>query len=252
MINPLDLTGKHVLVTGASSGIGKATAIHLSKLGAKLSIVARSVEKLEKTLSSLEGEEHSIYSTDLKDINEIGNLVEGIVRNGGAIDGFIHCAGIASLRPISMTTFDYLHEMMSLNFYAFVELIRCLSKKKNFRAGASFIGMSSVASKHGDKSKIAYASSKAAMDAAVRCMAKELAHKEIRVNTIVAGFIRTDMYEEYIKTAGEEGYESTVSGMQYLGLGDTTDIANAMAYLLSDSSRFITGTGFVVDGGFLS
>ena len=251
MINPMDLTGKHILITGASSGIGKATSIHLSKLGAKLTLIARNEEKLGDTLKLLEGKGHAIYSIDLKEIILIESLLNKIVDSNGPIDGLVHCAGIATMRPLSMTKPDFLHDMMLINYYSFVELIRCASKKNKHREGASFIGMSSVASQYGDKSKIAYCSSKAAMDSAVRCMAKELAYKNIRVNTIVAGFIRTDMYDAYIETAGEEAVVSNISD-QYLGMGDTIDIANAMAYLLSDASKFITGTGFVVDGGFLS
>lgn len=249
MINPMDLTGKHILITGASSGIGKDTAIYLSKLGAKLTLIARNQEKLRATLKLLEGEGHDIYPFDLKQINLIESIINKIVDNSGALDGLVHCAGISTMRPLSMTKYDFLHDMMLVNYYSFVELIRCVSKKGKYKEGASFIGMSSVASQYGDKSKVAYCSSKAAMDSAVRCMAKELAYKNIRVNTIVAGFIRTDMYDGYIETIGEESVDFKISAHQYLGLGDTIDIANAMAYLLSDTSKFITGTGLVVDGG---
>lgn len=252
MINPMDLTGKHILITGASSGIGKATAIYLSKLGAKLTLVARNQEKLSGTLKLLEGEGHDIYPFDLKLVNLIEDLINKIVDNSGALDGLVHCAGIATMRPLRMTKPDFLHDIMLINYYSFVELIRCASKKDKYKEGASFIGMSSVASKYGDKSKLGYCSSKAAMDAAVRCMAKELAYKKIRVNTVVAGFIKTEMYEEYIDTVGEEAVDINISANQYLGIGDTKDIANAMAYLLSDISKIITGTGLVVDGGVLS
>ncbi len=252
MINPMDLSGKHILITGASSGIGKATAIHLSKLGAKLALIARNEEKLKDTIKLLEGEGHDMYKIDLKEVNLIESLVNKIVDNNGPLDGLVHCAGIGTMRPLSMTKPDFLHDMMLVNYYSFVELIRCASKKNKYREGASFIGMSSAGSQYGDKSKVAYCSSKAAMDSATRCMAKELAYKKIRVNTIVAGFIRTDMYDEYIETAGEEAVDSNILLNQYLGIGDTIDIANAMAYLLSDASKFITGTGFVVDGGYLS
>lgn len=252
MINPLDLTGKHILVTGASSGIGKATAIYISKLGAMVTLVARNEKKLEDTLSKLEGEGHSVYPFDLKQVQEIEALINNIVSQKGALNGLVHCSGIATMRPLSMTRTGFLHDMMLLNFYAYVELIRCASKKNNFTEGASFIGISSVESKTGDKGKTAYCSTKAAMDAATRCMAKELAPKRIRVNTIVPGFIKTAMYDSYIEKAGEDAFNSYVLVKQYLGLGETVDIANAIAYLLSDAAKFITGTGLIVDGGFLS
>lgn len=252
VINPMDLTGKHILITGASSGMGKATAIHLSKLGAKLSLIARDEERLKDTLNQLDGEGHFMYLVDLKDIQKIENLIGEIVDISGPLDGLSHCAGIATMRPLSMTNQEFLHDMMLINFYSFIELIRCASKKNRFNKGASFIGMSSIGSKYGDKSKTGYCASKAAMDSAVRCMAKELAYKEIRVNTVVAGLIKTDMYDSFIETAGEESLALNVSTNQYFGIGKPIDVANAIAYLLSDASKFVTGTGFVVDGGFLS
>jgi|LSQX01.1.fsa_nt_gb NAD(P)-dependent dehydrogenase (short-subunit alcohol dehydrogenase family) len=251
MINPMDLMGKHILITGASSGIGKATAIHLSKLGARLTLIARDEKKLKDTLKLLEGQGHVFYSFDLKEIELIENIINKVVDKGGSLDGLVHCAGIGTMRPLRMTKYEFLHEMMLINYYSFVELIRCVSKKNNYREGASFVGMSSIASLHGDKSKTGYCSSKAAMDAAMRCMAKELANKNIRVNTVVAGLIKTEMYNELVDNTGEEAVEKNMQG-QYLGMGETIDIANAMAYLLSDASKFITGTGLVVDGGYLS
>lgn len=252
MINPMDLSGKHILVTGASQGIGRATAIHISKLGAKVSLIARNEEKLKETLDMLEGDGHTVDSFDLKQVEGIEGLVAQIITKSGALNGLVHSAGIATMRPLKMTKSDFLHDMMLINFYAFVELVRCASKKKNYLAGASFIGMSSAESQVGDKSKTAYCASKAAMDAATKCMAKELEPKGIRVNTVVGGFIKTDMYNMYIEKAGEDAFDSHVLGRQYLGMGEPIDIANAIAYLLSDASKFITGTGFIVDGGYLS
>jgi NAD(P)-dependent dehydrogenase (short-subunit alcohol dehydrogenase family) len=252
VINPMDLTGRHILVTGASQGIGRAAAIHISKLGAKVSLIARNEDKLRETIDMLEGEGHTIYGLDLKQTGDIEELIKQIVAENGPLNGLIHSAGIATMRPLPMTTSNFLHDMMLINFYAFVELVRCASKKKNYIAGASFIGMSSVGSQSGDKSKVAYCASKAAMDAATKSMAEELAHKKIRVNTVVGGLIKTDMYNMIVDNAGEDAVDSYVLGRQYLGMGEPLDIANAMAYLLSDASKFITGTGFVVDGGYLS
>jgi NAD(P)-dependent dehydrogenase (short-subunit alcohol dehydrogenase family) len=252
MINPMDLTGKHVLVTGASQGIGRATAIHISMLGARVSLVARNEEKLKATLDMLEGDGHTMYSFDLKRVEDIEGLIKQIVSQNGPLSGLVHCAGIATMRPLAMTNSKFLHDMMLINFYSFVELVRCASKKKNFVEGASFIGMSSIGSQSGDKSKSAYCASKAAMDAATKCMAKELESKKIRVNTVIGGFVKTDMYNMYIDNAGEDAVNSHILGRQYLGIGEALDIANAIAFLLSDASKFITGTGLIVDGGYLS
>ncbi len=252
MINPMDLSGKLILVTGASSGIGRASAVQLSRLGGRVVLVARSEEKLYETLDMMEGEGHAVYPFDLIQIDKIEGLIKHIIQENGALNGLVHCAGIATMRPLAMTNSDFLHEIMLINFYAFVELVRCASKKKNYIEGASFIGMSSIGSQSGDKSKVAYCASKAAMDAATKCMAKELEPKKIRVNTVVGGFVKTDMYNMYIDNAGEDAVDDHVLGRQFLGMGEPVDIANSMAYLLSDASKFITGTGFVVDGGYLS
>lgn len=252
MINPMDLTGKHILVTGASRGIGKTTAIHLSNLGARVSLVARDEKKLEVAMGMLEGDRHYSYPFDLKKIDRIEGLVKQIVDRSGPLDGLVHSAGVSEMRPLAMTNIDFLHAVMLINFYSYVELIRCASKKKNFREGACFVGMSSVGSVVGDKAKLAYSASKAAMDAATKCMSKELAPKKIRVNTVVAGFVKTDMYDSYTDVVGEETFRSHVLSRQFLGLLQPLDVANAIAYLLSDAAKSITGTGFVVDGGVLA
>lgn len=196
------------------------------------------------------GDNHSSYSFDLRNIEEIEGLIKRIVSERGKLDGLAHCAGIMYMRPLKNTTYDVLHDKMLINFYAFVELVRMYSLKKHCNGG-SVVVMSSAASKTGDKSKVAYCASKAAVDGAVRAMAKELGKKNIRVNSIQAGLIKTYMYESYVADAGEDVVNTLTSERQFLGLGETDDIANAIAYLLSDAAKFITGTGMVVDGGCL-
>lgn len=248
MVNPMDLSGKTILITGASDGIGKATAILLSQLGARIAMIARNRDKLQAVLEELEGKAHKWYSYDLKGIEGIEGLVKTIVNDNGPLDGFVHSAGIASMRPLKMTTYDFLHDMMLINFYSFIELIRCLSRKGNYNEGMSIIGMSSVSSIRGFKSKTAYSATKAAMDGAIRSMAKELGDKKIRINSIVAGFVKTQMFERFAERTA-----STESDNQFstycLGLGEPYDIANAVAFLVSDESRIITGTGLVIDSG---
>ncbi|MGI5913075.1 MAG: SDR family NAD(P)-dependent oxidoreductase [Syntrophomonadaceae bacterium] len=248
MINPLDLSNKTILVTGASDGIGKATAILLSQLGAKVIMVARNEEKLQTVFEMLEGEGHRWYSYNLKEINGIEALIKKLVSENGAFDGFVHCAGVSSLRPLKMTSYDFLHNMMLINFYSFIEIVRCISKKGNHQPKMSIVGMSSVASIKGEKSQIAYCATKAAMDGAIRAMAKELSAKKIRVNSIVAGFINTGMLESFKEKTGSKENDSRFD-RYCLGIGEPLDVANAIAFLLSDSSSIITGTGLVVDSG---
>ncbi|MFT4326881.1 MAG: SDR family NAD(P)-dependent oxidoreductase [Candidatus Woesearchaeota archaeon] len=248
MINPMTLEGKTILITGASDGIGKETALLASKLGAKIILVARSEEKLRNTMDTLEGKGHRWYSFDLKEIDKIESLIKNVVTENGALDGFVHCAGISTMRPLKNTNHDFLQEMMLINFYSFVELTRLITKKGNYNKGMSIVAMSSIGGIRGDKSKTAYSSSKAALDGAIRSMSKELGAKNIRVNSIVSGIIKTDMFKRFMEKTGKDEFDSQFD-KYILGLGVTEDVANAIAFLLSDASRIITGTGLVIDSG---
>lgn len=252
MVNLIDLLDKRILVTGASSGIGKETALLISRFGAKVIMVARREEKLEQNLSKLDGEGHSYYSYDLKDIDSIEALIKEIISENGKIDGFVHSAGIGSTRPLKMLKPRFIREVMEINFYSFVEIVRCISKKSNYNKGMSIIGISSVASLQGNQSKTAYCASKAAMDAAVRCMAKELAPKGIRVNTVMPALINTDIYKNFLEKGAEAEDARNVIARQYLGIGDPVDVANTVIFLLDKSSKFITGTSIAIDGGRLT
>jgi len=252
MLDAFDVSGKNILITGATSGIGKAAALELSKAGARLALISRNREKLDTTLQELHGFSHTVYSFDLKDIAGIENLLKLIISERGAFDGFVHCAGATQMRPIQQNTFGFIHDMMLINFYAFMELARIISKKNNHSERASFIAISSVMSKKGEKSLSAYCASKGAMDSAIRALAKELVMKNIRINGITSGYVKTRMLDEYVELAGQDEFEKNVLTNQYLGLGDPIDIAHAIQFLLSDASSFITGTSLIVDGGYLS
>lgn len=248
MINPMEMSGRHVLVTGASSGIGRAVSAHLSRLGATVSLVARREEQLRETIGMMEGAGHHPYPQDLTRTEEIEPLIKQIVLDNGSLDGFVHCAGIGINRPLSMTKPEFLQKTMAVNFFAFAELLRIIVKKKNSKEGASLVGISSVASLRGDKAQGAYAASKAAMNGLIHPYAKELAARRLRLNTVAFGMIRTEMYQSFQSNGGAE---DALQG-QYLGLGETQDAANVIAFLLSDASRFITGTTLIADGGYLS
>ena len=246
MINLIDLSGKTVLVTGASDGIGKETSTLLSQLGARVVMIARSEEKLQAVYDSLEGDGHSFYSFDLTNIDAIEGLTASLVEQNGPFDGFVHCAGISSMRPLKMVTYSFLHETMLVNFYSFVEILRCITKRGNYRQGMSVVAMSSIASQKGSRKKtqIAYCASKAALDGAIRALAKELSDKKIRINSIVAGMVRTNMYEHFKEKTGKN-----VEDEYLLGIIEPSEISTAIAYLLSDKSKTITGTGMIIDSG---
>lgn len=250
LLNPMDFSNKRILITGASVGIGRETALLLSKLGAKVILVDLDEKGLAELLPLLVKNEHHSFQYDLSDIEGIENLVKNIITTVGPIDGFVNCVGIRSRRPLSMLTHKVISEIMNVNFGSFIELVRCITKKNNFKEGLSIVGISSISSQKGAVSVTAYAASKGAMDSAVRCLAKELAPKTIRVNTVVPAQINTPAYEKMLQMNG--GAEDKTLSRQYLGLGEPIDVANAITFLLSNSSKFITGSAIPVDGGFLS
>jgi NAD(P)-dependent dehydrogenase (short-subunit alcohol dehydrogenase family) len=251
LINPLNLTGKKILVTGASAGIGRATCIQLSRLGAQVILVARNEEKLNITLQQMINNTHFIFPFDLKNINGIEPFMKKILKESGPLDGLVHCAGVAPMRPLNMTTFNFINDVFLINVFAFIELSRVFSKKGHFNENASIIGISSAVSKVGDKTKTAYGASKGALDSAVKSMSIELSAKKIRVNTILPAFVDTEMLEGYIISAGAD-IKNKILADQYAGIIPAEDIGIAVAYLLSDASRYVTGTNFIIDAGATS
>ena len=145
-----------------------------------------------------------------------------------------------------------LQQVMDINFNSFVEVVRCITKRNAFNEGMSIVGISSVSSTMGSLGKVAYCASKAAMDAVVRCMAKELAPYKIRANTVCPGLIETAIYQKFQDNAGDSHDAQLKLERQYLGLGQPIDVANMIVFLLSDASRMITGANIGVDGGMLS
>ncbi len=254
MYNLVDLTGKKIIVTGASSGIGRETAIVLSKLGAQVILLARRRNELESTLGMLESDNgHCFYECDLSDLETIEKLIKTIVSEVGPLDGMAYCAGFTRDYPMKFMKPEVVESVMKTNFEAFVEIVRCLAIKKNYNRGMRIVGISSVAAMHGAKAHLAYAASKAAMDGAVRCMAYELADKGICVNTVAPAMIATKMYQDTLDAlADPDVYNEALLGRQYLGIGEPVDVANSIAFLLSSAAKFITGICMPIDGGFTS
>jgi NAD(P)-dependent dehydrogenase (short-subunit alcohol dehydrogenase family) len=250
MINLFDFTGKNILIAGAASGIGRETAILLSQMGARLVLIDNNEKELFQIQSSLENQNHIIYTHDLSILNGIERLISEIVDLTGQIDGFVFTVGVRSRRPLSLLTPELFIKILSINAVAFIELIRSITKRNRFNKGLSIVGISSIASVRGAASVTAYAASKAAMDAAVRCLAKELAPKKIRINTVMPSQINTHAYHEFLKT--NDASEDATLSRQYLGLGEPKEVSNVIAFLLSDNSGFITGSSLPVDGGFLT
>ncbi len=247
----IDLSNRRILVIGASSGIGKQTAITLSQVGARLSLVARNEEKLKATLDSLEGEGHDYFISDIGAVDTIEPLIKEIVAKDGPLDGLVYTAGLGTALPLIQSKPEKVQDTFNVNFFGFFEVVRQISRKGRFNPGMRVVGVSSCASLSGEKTKAIYSASKAAMDSAVRCMAKELAEKGICINTVAPAMTATELYSYYVAKYGEDSETNKeLLNRQYLGIAQPQDIANAIAFLISPAARFITGITMPVDGGY--
>lgn len=250
MINPMSLENKRILVTGASSGIGRAVAIQLSLLGAHVVLAARNEEKLRETISFLAEGKHTLIQCDLSRIEQIEKMMDDCISCGDKLDGLVHSAGACPVIPLKTLNYAKMLEVMKINYFAFMELAMLYSGKK-YSNGGSIVAISSVSSFAGWKGASLYCGSKGALDSSVRALALELAGKNIRVNTVVPSNIKTGMYYAFAELSGE-AWEAGIAAKQPLGIGESEDVANSVAFLLSDAARFITGTSLVVDGGYLA
>lgn len=247
-----DFSDKRFIVAG-TGGIGAETARLLNSFGADIILLDINGESLTNTLTTLKGSNNKAYMCDFSNIEGIEQVIKQVVAENGQVDGFVHCVGIGSVRPLKMSKYDFMLKVMNINFFSFVEIIRCLSNKGRYNFdGMSVVGISALGAFLGNSTKTAYCASKGAMNAAVRCLAKELAPKKIRVNTVAPGVTDTPM----ARAAEDYGLDSEehkmVLARQYMGICQPIDIASTIAFLLSDMSRMITGNCIPVDGGKLS
>jgi len=246
----LNLKNKNIIITGASSGIGRQCAITFSKLGANIILIARNKERLKDTLNKLEKGNHLIVPQNITEYDKLEEVVNIAVDKIGRISGFVHSAGIEMTLPLRSMTPSYYEDMFAINVISGLELARIISKKKYLdKNGASFVFISSVMGILGQLGKIGYCSSKGSLISGVKAMALELAFKKIRVNCILPGVVETEMSNEMFQKLSEESKKNIVD-MHPLGLGKPEDIAYACVYLLSDSARWVTGTNLIIDGGY--
>ena len=250
MYNLVDLTDRRILVIGASSGIGKKTAITLSELGAKLVLAAIDEEGVKEALTELSGDGHAAYFVDVGKLDEIERFIKKIVAENGPLDGLVYSAGLGTAIPLAMSKPEKVQNTFNVNFFGFFETVRQVCKKGRYNPGMRIVGVSSCASLRGDKSKAIYSSTKSAMDSAVRCIAKEVADREICINTVAPAMTATELYQKFVDKYGEDSDTNReLTSRQYLGIAQTQDIANAIAFLISPAARFITGITMPVDGG---
>jgi NAD(P)-dependent dehydrogenase (short-subunit alcohol dehydrogenase family) len=251
MINPLELTGRSILVTGASSGIGRETAYLISQLGGRLALVGRSEERLSKTRQLLEGDGHVVEPFDLSAIDEIPRWLKGVSARTGPFHGLVHCAGLHKLRPLRILDAKAVEETMGVNVGAAIGLAKGFCQKGVCAPHSSIVFLSSVTGLTGQSGHAAYAASKGAIIALTRALAVEVAGLDIRVNSVAPGVVLTEMGQQLLDTLTPE-QSAVLETMHPLGLGRPNDVANAIVFLLAQTSRWITGTTLVVDGGYTS
>lgn len=244
MYSPFSLEGKTILVTGASSGIGRAAAIECSKMGAKVIITARNEERLSQTLSELEGGGHQMFLCDLNNEEAIDKMVGDLPE----LQGLVNNAGFTKILPVQFLSSEEINSVFQVNTVAPMILLQKLLKKKKLKKGASVVFTSSLAGMGVcTVGNSMYSASKGAVSAFVRCVALELAQKNIRVNAVCPGMVDTGILDS--GTLTKEQLDEDMRNYPLGRYGTPEDIAWAMIYLLSDASSWVTGDNLIIDGG---
>jgi NAD(P)-dependent dehydrogenase (short-subunit alcohol dehydrogenase family) len=249
MINPMQLEGRRVLITGASSGIGRETAVLFSQLGAQMVLVGRDEMRLQQTLTSLEGAGHRAEPFDLTRIEEIPQWMKRITGETGALDALVHSAGVHAAIPVHLLSAGKIEEILRVNVRSSIMLAKAFRQKSCRREKSSMVFLSSVSGLAGAPAISVYAASKAALLGMVRSLAVELAQEGVRVNCVVPGLVETEMTERLRASVTPAGFQA-ITALHPLGIGSPRDVAFGIAFLVADTGRWITGSGLVIDGGY--
>ncbi len=229
MNNIFDLTGKRILLFGGSANLDKGIAESIKNQGATVQII----------------EEYNI--------NALEPIINALVNSNGPFNGVVYSIVHSDFRPLQFVKPDNVNQILNDNFSLFVELMRILKKCRGLCNGASIVAMSSISSVRAMKTKTAFCASKAALDAAVRCIAIELATQGIRVNSIQKGGTEADLTKKNIQDMlAVRGESADIKNQQPLGLSTVEEVANVVIFLLSDAVKTITGTSIIIDGGYLA
>jgi NAD(P)-dependent dehydrogenase (short-subunit alcohol dehydrogenase family) len=251
MVGSFSLLNKNIVITGASSGIGRCIAIECSKAGANLLLVARNPERLQETFDQLTPGNHQMIVTDLKEFAQIESTIAPLLAGHLPVHGLVHAAGVEFTAPFSMTRPKHFEALFAVNVIAGFELARIVSQKKysDLQAGGAIVFISSIRALYGQEGAVAYASSKGAILSGIRSLSLELTPRKIRVNAISPSIVRTPMTDNLFDTIPEAAVE-LLRKQHPLGFGEPIDVALACIYLLSDAGRWMTGQNMILDGGY--
>jgi NAD(P)-dependent dehydrogenase (short-subunit alcohol dehydrogenase family) len=248
----ISFDSSHVfLVTGASSGIGRATALVINALGGTVICVARDEKRLQAVRESCDNPDRFYtQSLDLSnDLDDLPRWMRSLCKEYGKFKGMVLCAGIQQIIPLAALSISQAKELFDINFFAVLALCKGFCDRRvNIGKGSSIVLISSIASITGNSGIIAYSASKGAINASVRSMAVEMAIQGIRVNAVLPGFVETEMIEKW-KNVYDTAYIEKMRKKYPLGLGSPEDVADLCCFLLSEKARWITGQEFVIDGG---
>lgn len=247
MYNPFSLEGKTILITGASSGIGRGTAIECSKMGAQVVLTGRNAERLQETLDQMEGNNHLLMVADLTIEEDLNSVIDKMP----SLNGVVHCAGISQIKMAKFMDKESLDNVFDTNVFGPLLLNSALLKKRKIQKGSSIVLISSISGVYASQvGESAYGATKAALSGYAKSAAIELASQGTRVNCIHPGVVETPLLSVSNGTFSEEDLENLKKKYPLKRFGQPEDVARCVVYLLSDASSFMTGASLLLDGGF--
>lgn len=247
-MNAFSLEGKRILVTGASSGIGRATAIVASSLGAQVVLTARRQGELEQTRALCMGSGHLVLPGDVRETS----FLKALLEQGAPLDGVAHVVGVCPIEPVSLFDHARALDAVNVNCLAFIEMMKTLARSKSRGTPFSVVAVSSVSAEVGWSGGTVYCAAKGALSSCVRALATELAPRGIRVNAVCPSNVKTPMFDAGAGRLGDEASRAALLKRQPLGIGQPEQVAWPICFLLSAAASFITGVNLPVDGGYLA
>lgn len=242
------LQGKNILITGGTSGIGKACVQLVLSLGGSAIVLGRNRESISELLNEY-NERLTFHSLDLSESNEIELFLKGFLRSYEVVHAFIHAAGLSPTRAINSSKKEGIDVLLQINVWSALEISKNLFRSYKSNGLTSIVYISSVMSTLSQKGKGLYSISKASLDAMMRSQALEYARYNVRVNTVAPAVVRTPLIEKSTYSKSDLAFQN-IQAQHPLGIGEPNDVASAIIFLVSDSSRWITGTSLRVDGGY--